>query len=57
MDVDVGAREFLRVVALATVGLLLAGLAAFTPWYAPATSGAGTHVVELRTPGSPEDAG
>ncbi|HEY3010016.1 MAG TPA: hypothetical protein VGJ63_18390 [Micromonosporaceae bacterium] len=56
MDVDVGAREFLRVVGLAAIGLLLAGLAAFTPWYGPAASGAGTQVVELRTPGLPDDA-
>jgi hypothetical protein len=39
------------VVALAAVGLLLAGLAAFTPWYASATGGVQPHVVELHTPG------
>jgi hypothetical protein len=61
MDVDVGdsggVREVLMVVALAAAGLLLAGLAAFTPWYASGTGGAQPHVVELRSPGLTGNAG
>lgn len=60
MDADVGARgrhEVLMVVALAAAGLLLAGLAAFTPWYASATGGVQPHVVELHAPGVAGTAG
>jgi hypothetical protein len=52
-----GAREVLMVVALAAAGLLLAGLAAFTPWYAPATGGVQPHVVDLHSPGTAGNAG
>ena len=46
-------REFLVVLVLALVGLLLAVLAAFAPWYAtPADSGGGA-VVEMHSPQRP----
>jgi cation transport ATPase len=59
MDVDVGGgvRELVWVIAVAAVGLLLAVLAAFTPWYAAVAHGASPHVVELYTPGLAEGAG
>jgi hypothetical protein len=43
-------RELLVVLALAVAGLLLAMLAAFTPWYGDAVSSGGAEVVELRVP-------
>lgn len=45
-----GAREVLMVLALALLGLLLAAVAALTPWYA-ATAGSGVApVVEVDFP-------
>jgi hypothetical protein len=46
-------REILVVLALAFVGLLLAVLAAFAPWYvAPADAGGGA-VVQMHSPQRP----
>lgn len=53
MTVSVGqgsAREILVVLALAVSGLLLAILAAFTPWYGPAAGAAEVEVVEMHSP-------
>lgn len=48
-----GARELLIVLALALLGLLLAGLAALTPWY-PAMAGTGVApVVDVDLPRQP----
>ncbi|HET6950394.1 MAG TPA: hypothetical protein VFI47_08465, partial [Acidimicrobiales bacterium] len=52
-----GGREIMMVLALALTGLLLAGLAAFTPWYGRAGDTGETHVVEMRAPGLPASAG
>ena len=50
-SIQTDVREFLAVVAVAVVGLALAGVVAFTPWYAP---GAGdSAVIELRGPAGP----
>jgi len=46
-----GAREILKVLAMAFAGLVLAALAAFTPWYDGADRGPGAgQVVEMREP-------
>jgi hypothetical protein len=42
-------RELAMVLAVALLGLLLAALAAFTPWYAGST---GTTLVEMHVPAS-----
>ena len=52
-DADSGAaREIVMVLALAVAGLLLAVVAAFTPWYA-ASAEYQHPVVEMRAPSSP----
>ncbi|MDM4720650.1 hypothetical protein QTQ03_14045 [Micromonospora sp. WMMA1363] len=43
-------RELLLVVALATAGVLLAVVAAFTPWHAAPGGAAPVAPVELRSP-------
>lgn len=50
-------REFLVVLALALVGLLLAVLAAFAPWYATPADAGGGAVVEMHSPQRPAPAG
>lgn len=45
-----GFREILVVLALALVGLVLATLAALTPWYAAATGGGSAPVVSVESP-------
>ena len=50
-------REFLVVLALALVGLLLAVLAAFAPWYATPADGGGSGVVEMHSPQRPGPGG
>ncbi|MBF9133319.1 hypothetical protein I0C86_30795 [Plantactinospora sp. S1510] len=53
MTVGVGrgsAREILVVLALAVTGLLLAVLAAFTPWYGVAAGSPEVEVVEMHSP-------
>lgn len=47
-SIRLDARELLSVVAVALAGLLLAALAAFTPWYNPGDRG--PSVVELEAP-------
>jgi hypothetical protein len=43
-------REILVVLALAMVGLLLAVIAAFAPWYADSADAGDTAVVEMHSP-------
>jgi hypothetical protein len=43
-------REFLVVLALGLTGLLLALVAAFTPWYDSATAPRRPNVLEMRAP-------
>jgi hypothetical protein len=43
-------REFLVVLVLALVGLLLAVIAAFAPWYTTPADAGGTQVVEMHAP-------
>ena len=53
MAVDVGpgaAREILVVLALAIAGLVLAMLAAFTPWYGVSAESRRVEVVEMHAP-------
>jgi hypothetical protein len=51
VGVDQGsAREILVVLALAVTGLLLAVLAAFTPWYGTAAGSPDVEVVEMHSP-------
>jgi hypothetical protein len=45
-----GLREILMVLAVAFGGLVLAALAAFTPWYSAVAEPAGAAVVEVRGP-------
>lgn len=53
-EVGAGAvREILVVLALALVGLLLAVVAAFTPWYSASGDSGGAAVVEMHAPGLP----
>jgi hypothetical protein len=54
MDLHVGGggQEMLVVLALAAAGLMLAALAAFTPWYGPVADQHRPAVVELQSPGS-----
>ncbi|MER7890506.1 hypothetical protein ABTX15_11835 [Micromonospora sp. NPDC094482] len=54
-DVDSGAtlRELLMVLAVAVAGLLLAMVAAFTPWHATPAGSAPAGLVELHGPGDP----
>jgi hypothetical protein len=54
MDLHVGggSQEMLVVLALAAVGLMLAALAAFTPWYGPVADQHRPTVVELQSPDS-----
>lgn len=47
------AREILVVLVLALAGLLLALLAAFTPWYARPVDSGSAVVVELHAPPGP----
>lgn len=50
-DADLGtAREIVMVLALAVVGLLLAVVAAFTPWYDGGSAYRQGPVVEMRAP-------
>jgi hypothetical protein len=49
------AREILLVLALAVAGLLLALLAAFTPWYAGSTQPRQMGVVEIHEPARTAD--
>lgn len=59
MAVDVGStalRELLMVLALAAVGVVLALLAVFTPWYGAASDAEGVNVVELHSPPVPTGA-
>lgn len=49
------AREILVVLALAVVGLLLALIAAFTPWYDVARESDHTRVVEMHAPTAPPE--
>jgi hypothetical protein len=56
MDLHIGAgagQEILVVLALAAAGLMLAALAAFTPWYGPVADQHRPAVVELQSPGWP----
>lgn len=56
MVVQVGAgalREILVVLALGIAGLLLAMLAAFTPWYGSTTTPARPEIVEMHAPVKP----
>ncbi|MGW5561181.1 hypothetical protein ACWER9_28675 [Micromonospora sp. NPDC003944] len=46
-------RELLLVVAVALAGLLLAMVAAFTPWHATPAGNAPAGLVELHSPGDP----
>ncbi|GAB3815650.1 hypothetical protein [Micromonospora zhanjiangensis] len=46
-------REILVVLALGLAGLLLALLAAFTPWYAPTTTPPRPQIVEMHAPAEP----
>ncbi|GAA4450961.1 hypothetical protein [Phytohabitans houttuyneae] len=46
-------REILVVLALALVGLLLAVVAAFAPWYATPADAGGGAVVEMHSPQRP----
>jgi hypothetical protein len=48
-----GLREMLVVLALGIAGLLLAMLAAFTPWYGPTTTPARPEIVEMHAPVKP----
>jgi hypothetical protein len=47
------AREILVVVAVALSGLLLVGLAAFTPWYGRSGDLGDVPVVDVRSPAGP----
>jgi hypothetical protein len=54
MQASAGAlREFLVVLALGIAGLLLATLAAFTPWYGRTTTPPRPEVVEMHAPVKP----
>jgi hypothetical protein len=46
-------REILVVLALGIAGLLLAMLAAFTPWYGPTTTPSRPEIVEMHAPAKP----
>lgn len=46
-------RELLVVLVLAAAGIVLALLAAFTPWYAALVDADGRDVVELNSPPAP----
>jgi hypothetical protein len=46
-------RELILVVAVAFAGLLLAMVAAFTPWHATPAGNAPAGLVELHSPGDP----
>ncbi|MFC4017260.1 hypothetical protein ACFOW4_04780 [Micromonospora sp. GCM10011542] len=46
-------RELILVVAVALAGLLLAMVAAFTPWHATPAGNAPAGLVELHGPGDP----
>jgi hypothetical protein len=50
-SIPVDVRAFGTVVGVALVGLTLAAVAAFTPWYPPGSGDAG--VIELRGPAAP----
>ncbi|MFC3501197.1 hypothetical protein ACFOOK_09525 [Micromonospora krabiensis] len=49
-------RELVLVLAVAVAGLLLAMVAAFTPWHATPAGPAPAGLVELRSPGEVPDA-
>ncbi|MEV1285722.1 hypothetical protein [Micromonospora sp. NPDC049679] len=50
-----GRREILVVLAMAIAGVLLALLAAFTPWYAVPDGAGGSAVVDVTVPAVPRD--
>ncbi|GIJ26052.1 hypothetical protein Vqi01_12140 [Micromonospora qiuiae] len=50
-----GVRELLLVVAVAILGVLLATVAAFTPWPVTPGGAAPSGLVELHTPPTPPD--
>ncbi len=50
-------REIMVVLALAVVGLFLATIAVFAPWYGASAEPRRPAVVEMRTPPAPPDDG
>jgi hypothetical protein len=53
VHIGCGGQEILVVVALAAAGLMLAALAAFTPWYGPAIDPQRVGVVQVQPPSWP----